>query len=80
MPVAQRSDALTVQLHCVADLVPYLGDLQHGGAVWWAAVVPGKGVFLAASHIGPPAMHALGIDAAWLSSVPNFLDRAFSAT
>jgi hypothetical protein len=71
VPVGQRSDALTVRLHCVADLVPYLGDLQH---------VPGKRVFLATSHIGPPALHARGIDAAWLSSVPNFLDRAFSAT
>ena len=65
-----------------AELVPYLGDLQQGGDVLRAALGPGKGVFMATAHIGlllggPPALHALGVDAAWLSSVPNFLDRAY---
>ena len=65
-----------------AELVPWLGDLQQGGAVLRDALAPGKGVFMATAHVGlllggPPALHALGIDAAWLSSVPNFLQEDY---
>ncbi len=85
--LVNRLDALMLDwVECrpdrAAELVPYLGDLQQGGEVLRAALSPGKGVFMATAHIGlllggPPALHALGIDAAWLSSVPNFLDRAY---
>ena len=85
--LVNRIDALMLDwVECrpdrAAELVPYLGDLQRGGDVLRAALSPGKGVFMATAHIGlllggPPALHALGIDAAWLSSVPNFLDRAY---